>query len=70
MRPLDAARRVATGIGLREVLGLERAVDAVAEGVEENAALEVPLGRRIAELEQALAPLLEHRLRFMADRGW
>lgn len=70
MRPLDAARRVATGIGLREVRQLEREVDSLAEAAGENTALEVPLTARIAELEQALVPLLEHRLRFLADHGW
>ena len=65
--PLDAARRVASGIGLEQVLRLERAVDAVAEAADENAVLEAGLERRVTELERSLVPVLEARQRWLAD---
>jgi hypothetical protein len=60
---------VASGIGLEQVLRLERAVDAVAEAAGENAALEAGLERRVTELERSLTPLLEARQRWLADHA-
>ena len=67
--PLDAARRVASGIGLEQVLRLERSVDAVAEAAAENAVLDVGLDRRITELERSLVPLLESRQRWLSEHA-
>ena len=67
--PVGAARRVASGIGLEQVLRLERAVDAVAEAAEENAVLGSGLERRVTELERSLVPLLEARHRWLADHA-
>ncbi len=64
---LGAARRVASGIGLEQVLRLERTVDAVAEAAEENSVLQAGLERRVSELERSLVPLLEDRQRWLAD---
>jgi hypothetical protein len=67
--PLGAARRVASGIGLEQVLRLERTVDAVAEAAEENAVLASGLELRVTELERSLVPLLEARQRWLADHA-
>jgi DNA-binding HxlR family transcriptional regulator len=67
--PLDAARRVASGIGLEQVLRLERSVDAVAEAAAENAVLDVGLEHRVTELERSLVPLLEARQRWLAEHA-
>ncbi|MDN4162233.1 hypothetical protein [Nocardioides abyssi] len=69
VRSSEVLRRVAAGTGVEEVLALERRVDRLAEAVEENAALEVPLTAMVAELEQALVAPLEHRLRFIEERS-
>ena len=58
---VKAVRRVAVGIGLHQVIALERAVDDLAEAVAENALLEVGLERRVSELEQSLLPVLVAR---------
>jgi hypothetical protein len=67
--PVGAARRVASGIGLEQVLRLERTVDAVAEAAEENAVLGSGLERRVTELERRLVPLLEARHRWLAENA-
>ncbi len=67
--PVGAARRVASGIGLEQVLRLERAADAVAEAAGENAALAAGLERRLTELERSLVPVLEARHRWLADHA-
>lgn len=65
--PVEGARRLAAGIGLEQVWRMERLVDDVAEGVEENALLEAGLARRVAELEVSLVPVLEARQRWHAE---
>jgi hypothetical protein len=67
VRPIDAARRIATGIGLDHVVRLERAVDAVAEAVAENLVLEAGLRERVAALERSLIEPLEARHRWRAE---
>ncbi|GGO77701.1 hypothetical protein [Nocardioides deserti] len=69
VRSSGVLRRVAAGTGVEEVLALEKQVDQLAEAIEENAALEVPLTAMVAELEQALVGPLEHRMRFIAERS-
>lgn len=64
-RPSSLLRRVAAGTGAEEVGHLERRVEELAEAVEENAALEVPLTAIVAALEQSLVEPLEHRLRHL-----
>ena len=59
--PADLARRVAAGIGMAEVGGLEQRTEAVAECVEENAVLARALEAQVARLEHALVPVLEQR---------
>lgn len=63
----DLARRIAAGTGIEDVLRLQRRVDALAESVAENAALEGPLTARVTELELALIEPLEHRLRLLDE---
>jgi hypothetical protein len=58
-----AARRVAVGAGLQQLITLDRAVRDVAEAVEENALLEPGLERRVSELEKNLLSVLEARHR-------
>ena len=58
-------RRLHAGTGVGEVSQLQRRVDLVAEAVEENAALEVPLAALVADLERSLVAPLEHRLRML-----
>lgn len=56
---------IATGTGLDEVEELERLVDALAETVAENTALEEPLKARVSELEQRLLVGLVNRREFL-----
>jgi hypothetical protein len=55
------ARRVAAGVGLEELLRLQRRVDALAEAVGENTALAAPLAERVTALERSLVAPLERR---------
>jgi hypothetical protein len=66
-RGKDLARRAAAGTGLEEVIHLERRVDALAESVAENRALEDRLTARVADLERLLVGPLEDRLRRLDD---
>ena len=65
--PRDLARRAAAGVGLDDLIHLKRRVDALAEAVEENAALAEPLAARVTGLEQSLVAPLEHRQRLVAE---
>ena len=67
--PMAVARRVAAGVGLEEVIHLERRVDALAEAVDENARLAEPLEALVAGLERSLVAPLEHRARMLARRA-
>ena len=60
-RTVRAARRVAGVSGLQDVIVLERAIESLAEAVEENALLEAGLDRRVAELEARLLSVLVGR---------
>ena len=60
-RTVRAARRVAGVSGLQDVIVLERAIENLAEAVEENALLEAGLDRRVAELEATLLIVLVGR---------
>ena len=60
-RTVAAVRRVGVGIGLQQVIALERAVDDLAEAVQENALLQAGLERRVAEVEMSLIPVLVAR---------
>lgn len=62
------ARRLAASTGIEEVLRLKRRVEDLTEAVAENAALEVPLAARVAELEQSLIGALEDRQRLLDSR--
>jgi hypothetical protein len=66
---MAVARRVAAGVGLEEVIHLERRVDALAEGVAENAVLAGPLEVLVAGLERSLVTPLEQRERMLARRA-
>ncbi|WP_435743049.1 hypothetical protein [Nocardioides sp. SYSU DS0663] len=65
LRSPDVLRRVAAGTGVEEVAELARQVEELAEAVEENAALEVPLTALVADLERSLVEPLERRLRML-----
>lgn len=65
--PIAVARRVAAGVGLEDVIRLQRRVDAVAESVAENALLEGPLTDLVAGLERSLVAPLEQRQRRLAE---
>ncbi|GCD91618.1 hypothetical protein [Nocardioides sp. LS1] len=67
--PRTVARRVVAGIGLDEVIHLQRRVDELAVAVAENAALAVPLAAKVTELEQALVGPLQQRRRFRDEHG-
>ncbi len=58
-----AARRIAAGTGLDEVLWLQRRVESLEVAVAENSALAEPLTAQVSALEQALVIPLEHRVR-------
>lgn len=55
----DALAKVGRAAGSAIVRDLSRRLDATAEAIAENAPLDRAAERRIAELEQALVPLLE-----------
>ena len=67
--PRTVARRVVAGIGLDEVLHLQRRVDELEVAAAENAALAVPLAAKLTELERALVGPLEQRQRFRDAHG-
>ena len=52
--------RVAAGTGVHDVLALQEQVEALAEAVAENAALEVGLVDRVGSLERSLVAVIEH----------
>ena len=56
-------RRLAVGSGIARRLQLELRLRALEEAIDENAALEVGLERRVAALEAALLPALRARQR-------
>jgi len=64
---MTVARRVASGVGLDEVIRLGRRVDALAESVAENTLLEGPLTDLVAGLERSLVGPLERRQRRLAE---
>ena len=66
--PLAVARRVAAGVGLEEVIRLQRRVDALAESVAENTLLEGSLTDLVAGLERSLVGPLEQRQQWLAER--
>lgn len=63
-----AARRMAAGTGLEEVLRLQRRVADLEEAVAENTLLAEPLTAQVSALEQALVGPLEHRVRLLRRR--
>jgi hypothetical protein len=68
-RSLGPVRRLAAGIGLQQVVRLERRVAELTEAVDENSYLAVGLERRVAELEAALVPMLADRQQWLAVHG-
>ncbi len=56
------ARRVSSGTGLQELLGLGHRVEALEEAVAENAALLEPLAEQVTRLERSLVEPMEHHL--------
>lgn len=65
--PIAVARRVAAGVGLEDVIRLQRRVDALAESVAENTLLEAPLTDLVTGLERSLVGPLERRQRRLAE---
>jgi hypothetical protein len=63
---LAPVRRLAAGIGLQQVVRLERRVDEVTVAVDENAYLARRLERRVSELEASLVPTLAERHEWLA----
>ncbi len=66
---MEGARRLAAGIGLEQVVRLERLVDSVSEAVDENTRLEGGLARKVREVEHSLVPVLEARQLWLAERA-
>jgi hypothetical protein len=69
VRTFAPVRRLAAGIGLQQVVRLERRVDELTAAVDENAYLAGRLEQRVTELEAALVPMLAERHEWLAEHG-
>ena len=69
LRTLAPVRRRAAGIGLQQVIRLERRVEELTAAVDENGYLAGRLERRVGELEASLVPMLAQRHDWLAEHA-